>query len=190
MANELPPFQSLAGHLLIATQDEAGTFFYKTVILITHHTEQDGAVGYVINRDIKTVSLKDVFKHRDISSISPKLSLKNGGPVDLGHGIVLHTDDYKTIDTKQIANHLAITETQQILDDISDQICPHHFMILIGKSAWAPGQLEEEIMSNMWIVADPTIELVFQVPDNKKWQEALATLKIDSNLWTNHAGKA
>jgi len=189
MVKELPPFESFAGQLLISAQNDAGDFFNKSVLLITEHSAEGGAVGYLLNRPMQNISVQEIFKDRDVSSLGV-LNLKNGGPVDVMHGAVLHTDEYKTMDSHMLSHNLALTETQQILDDIAQQCGPHHFLIFIGKSAWAPGQLEEEIMGNIWITAPYSFDIVFNVPDNKKWQEALATLKIDANLLANRAGKA
>lgn len=190
MVKTLPPFQSFAGQFMISAQNEAGQFFNRAVVLITKHTEKDGAEGYIINQPFTSLSPQEIFKKRPIEHLGKDFHLMRGGPVDLGHGAILHTHDYHVLDTHPIHNNLAITETQQVLDDISNQVGPHHFLALVGKSVWAPGQLEEEIMGNMWIPAPFSFNIIFFTPDNKKWQEALATLKIDSNLLTNQAGKA
>lgn len=181
---------ALTGRLLVATQDGAEHFFNKTVVLITAHSGATGTVGYIINRLFTSLKPEEVFKHRDISRIQSNIQLMCGGPVDLGHGIVLHSDEYQTTDTVLLENHLALTETQQILDDIANQEGPEHFLILIGKATWAPGQLEEEIMNNMWIPIPVTSDLIFQIPLEKRWQEALTTLNIDANRLANNAGKA
>ena len=190
MSEQPDNLKILTGRLLIATQDGAEHFFNKTLVLITQHAENTGAVGYVLNRPFNSLSPKEVFKHRDISRIDQNLQLMWGGPIDLGHGVVLHTNKYQTPDTVNLGQQLALTETQQILDDIAEQSGPEHFLILVGKATWAPGQLEEEIMNNMWIPIPVDYNLIFRTPDNKKWQEALATLNIDSNLLAIQPGKA
>ncbi len=189
MDNTLPPFQSFAGQFIIAAQNETGQFFDKSVILITRHSQNEGAEGYIINQPM-TLAPSEIFKKRNIAHLGTNFHLMRGGPVDMDHGAVLHSDEYHALDTKPLLNHLALTETQQILDDIADRIGPEHFLVLVGKAAWVPSQLEEEIMGNMWIPAPFSFNVLFNTPDNKKWQEALATLKIDANLLTNQAGKA
>ena len=190
MDRPLPPFQSFAGQFIVAVQNEAGQFFDRSVVLITKHTETDGAEGYIINQPFITLSPKEIFKDHDIQYLGKEFHLMRGGPVDMDHGAVLHSDEYRALDTKPLMNHLAITETQQALDDIADRSGPEHFLVLVGKAAWAPGLLEEELMGNMWIPAPFSFDVVFNIPNEKKWQEALATLKIDSNLMTSQAGKA
>ena len=190
MAEEHPPFQSFAGQLIISAQNGGGLFFDKSVLLITKHSSEEGAEGYIINRPFLSLSLKEIFQERDISSLGNDIHLMCGGPVDLKHGIVLHTDDYTTPDSVHLDNHLVLTETQQVLDDIVTQHGPKNFLILIGKAAWEAGQLEEEFMANMWISIPYSFNLVFNTENNKKWQDALATLKIDSNLLIQKAGKA
>ena len=190
MDRVLPPFQSFSGQLMIAAQHEPGQFFDKAVILITEHTAEAGAEGYVLNHPLTTLAPKEIFKERNISHLGSDFHLMQGGPVNMGRGAVLHTDDYQALDTHPLMHHLALTETQQILDDIAAQVGPKHFLVFVGKTVWAPSQLEEEIMGNMWIPAPFSFDLIFNISDNKKWQEALATLKIDANLMTSQAGKA
>ena len=190
MVRTLPPFQSLQGQLIISAQNEAGQFFNKSVILITKHTEQGGATGFVLNHPLTHLTPREVFKERDISCLGDDFHIYQGGPVDLGHGAVLHTDDYHALDSQDLFHHLLLTETQQVLDDISEGTGPKDFIVFVGKSVWERGQLEEELMGNMWILAPLHLDLIFHTPDNKKWQEALATLGIDANLLISEAGKA
>ena len=158
--------------------------------MITKHNSEEGAEGYIINRPFPSIPVKDIFKERNVSFLGPDFHLMCGGPVDLRHGTVLHTKDYETQDTKKMDVPLAFTETEQILDDIAWRQGPEHFLVLIGKAVWDVGQLEEEFMANMWISIPFSMDLVFGIEDNKKWQEALATLKIDANLLSERAGKA
>ena len=190
MARELPPFQSFANQLIISTQNGGGRFFDKSVLLITKHTSEEGAEGYIINRPFLSLPLKEIFQQRDVSALGDNFHLMCGGPVNLKYGIVLHTDDYKTPETQFFDNHLALTETQQILDDIVEHKGPNNFLILVGKAVWEAGQLEEEFMANMWISIPFSFDLLFKTEDDKKWQEALATLNIDANLLAHKAGKA
>ncbi|MBQ4472465.1 MAG: YqgE/AlgH family protein [Alphaproteobacteria bacterium] len=184
-------FQSFAGQFLIATQTDNNSLFGRCVVLITKHSKTNGAEGYIINKPLVSMSPAEVFKDRPFQFLGEDFHIYSGGPVDLDHGAVLHSTDYHALDTHQVLPDLALTETQQILDDISTQQSgPKHFIVMVGKSAWAPNQLEDEIMGNIWIPAPFSFDLMFHTPDNKKWQEALATLKIDANLLAQNAGKA
>ena len=190
MSDNFNNIDHLSGQFLIATQSGAEHFFNKSLVLITEHSPLTGSVGYVLSKPFVSLNPKEIFKERDISFLNSDFQLLWGGPIDLGHGIVLHPDSYQTPETRLLENHLALTETQQILDDISAQAGPQQFLILVGKSVWDAGQLEEEIMGNLWIPAPCSTDLIFQTPHNKKWQEALATLNINANLLTDKAGKA
>ena len=183
-------FQSFAGQFLIATHADNDSLFGHCVVLMTKHSKTQGAEGYIINKPLPAISPAEVFKERPFQFLGEDFHIYNGGPVDVGHGAVLHSTDYRALDTHPLLNDLALTETQQILDDICEQSGPKHFMVVVGKAAWAPGQLEDEIMGNMWIPAPFSFDLMFHTPDNKKWREALATLNIDANLLSDQAGKA
>ena len=167
------------------------SFYPKIVtVIITQQTERL-LYKTAVNCFEQFTFCRFLFKYLPESRfLEQKCQLMCGGPVDLKHGIVLHSDDYQVTDTKLLDNHLALTETQQILDDIANGKGPQHFLILIGKAAWEPGQLEEEFMANMWISTTSSFDLIFNTENEKKWQETLATLNIDANLLTAKAGKA
>jgi len=181
--------ESLQGKLLVAVQTEVGDFFHHSVVLLTAHTP-DFSEGLVINKPLASALQQDIL---DKLNIVPKLSVSTifqGGPVDLTHGSILHSAEYQTPDTVMITDDIALTQTQQILYDISNKKAPENFLFCVGHAVWQAHQLEEEIMGNIWIPVSTTSNLVFGLSTEKKWQDALATLKIDANRFSLIAGKA
>ena len=122
MVKKLPSFQSLAGQFIVSAHSSSGQFFDKAVVFVTRHSAENGAEGYIINHPLMTLSPKEIFKDRNINHLGADFHLMKGGPVDLDHGSVLHTDDYHALDTHPLMHHLALTETQQVLDDIEKSI--------------------------------------------------------------------
>ena len=181
--------ESLQGQLLVAVQTEVGDFFHHSVVLLTAHTP-DFAEGLVINKPLLPTLQNDIL---DKLNVEPKLAVSTifqGGPVDLTHGSILHSVEYQTPDTVMITEDIALTQTQQILQDIADQKAPEKFLFCVGHAAWQAHQLEEEIMGNIWIPIPAKAEQVFDFPPEKKWQDVLATLQIDANRFSSVAGKA
>ena len=44
---------------------------------------------------------------------------------------------------------------------------------MLGYAGWEPGQLEDEIKDNGWLVADATPKIVFELDSSAKWTAAL-----------------
>ena len=53
----------------------------------------------------------------------------------------------------------------------------------MGYAGWSPGQLEREVARNMWVVGNPTPELVFNTPADKMWNAAVRILGKDYLHW-------
>jgi len=181
--------ENLQGKLLVAIQTELGDFFHHSLVLLTTHTT-DFAEGLVLNKPLRSTVQQAILKQLDIT---PKLDITTiwqGGPVDLTHGSIIHTPEYQTQDTVMITEGIALTQTQQILQDIANQKAPEKFLFCVGHAAWQAHQLEEEIMGNIWIPVPADPDLIFETPHEKKWQDALATLHIDTTRLSLAAGKA
>jgi putative transcriptional regulator len=63
-------------------------------------------------------------------------------------------------------------------------------MLMLGYAGWGPGQVEDEIARNGWLVIDASEALVFSPDDARKWEAALRSLGIDPLLLSAAAGRA
>lgn len=157
----------LAGELLVATADKSDPRFDETVIYMVQHNEE-GAMGLVINRPMGKLKIQGA----ENEGASGEIVLHYGGPVELGKGFVLHTDEYQTHSTTSFGDGLSLTANIKILHDISEGKGPRRSLVTLGYAGWAPGQLEAEIQRGGWftIPADP--ELIFGEDWKTKWQRA------------------
>ena len=105
-------------------------------------------------------------------------------------GFVLHSTDYIKPDTVVIDDKIAISSSIDIITDIAFGTGPKENLIALGYASWAPQQLENEIVNNSWLVANPTPELVFRTKDEEKWQKAIESLGIDLTRLIAKAGHA
>ena len=51
--------------------------------------------------------------------------------------------------------------------------------IVVGCSAWAPSQLDEELAQSAWLTMDVDPALIFTVPPELMWETALRRLGTD-----------
>ena len=170
----------LTGKCLVATPSLQDEKFANSVIYICSHTES-GAMGLVLNKKIKDFSFADLAQQLPIGNVNPSLTIElyQGGPLDKVRGFVLHTTDYIKEDTVLINDEIAVSSSIDIITDIAFGIGPKDSLIALGYASWAPKQLEHEIMSNSWMVVQPTTDLVFHTNDAEKWQKAVDSLGVD-----------
>lgn len=182
----------LTGKLLIAMPGMGDTRFAHAVILLTSYSAE-GAMGLIVNKMAKGVTLSDVLEKvsREVAPGNHSIGVHFGGPVETGRGFVLHSDEYRSaMHTLVLPDGFAMTATIDVLEDIGQGKGPSKALLMLGYAGWGPGQLDREIAQNGWLNAEATPELVFEKPDDEKWEAALRSLGIDPLVLSATAGRA
>jgi putative transcriptional regulator len=183
---------NLDGKLLIAMPGIGDDNFDKSVIYMCSHTPE-GAMGLIINKPAPDLALKDLLEQLAITPSQPiELdSIHIGGPVEHGRGFVLHSRDYVAKEaTMDVTDTVGMTASLEILEDISNGNGPDQCLLALGYSGWAPGQLENEIQANGWLIGDASDDLLFETDDDAKWDAALKGLGIDARMLSAEGGRA
>lgn len=160
--------ESLRGKLLIASPTLTDPNFDRTVVLITEHNE-DGAMGLILNRPA-TASVAEAVP--DLAWAAPEDDpLHVGGPVapdgvivlaewdDPRHAVVLVEDDLGFVPGDEPAETL--------------EAAVRRARVYAGHAGWGPGQLEEEIAEDAWIVEAPRREELFSEDPEGLWASVL-----------------
>ena len=181
----------LTGKCLVATPDMDDENFANTLIYICSHGK-DGAMGFVVNRKLKDFSFTDLAVKLPLN---PNLNLDSmflyqGGPLEKIRGFVLHSSEYYKPGTLRIDNNIAISSSLDVLTDIAYGIGPKNNLIALGYSGWDPFQLEHELKNNHWLVIDAHKDLLFNTPDELKWERAIEQTGIDFSRYINIIGNA
>ena len=156
------------------------------------HSE-DGAMGLIINKPTEDLSFNDLIEQLSIKPgpQEAQTPIHFGGPVEHGRGFVLHSDDYGANEaTLEVKGGFGMTATLDILEDIAEGRGPASSILALGYAGWGPGQLEGEIQQNGWLVSEAESEIVFDLPNTKKWGAALKTLGVDPLTLSAAAGRA
>ena len=180
---------SLQGIFLLATPQMPDLRFKEQVIYLCSH-DSNGAMGLVINQP-STYSLAEIFKgaHIDFEEGDwPPIYL--GGPVEGEVAFFLYTDDYRTEHFMAVGHGLHLSRDPQILHDIARGIGPRRYLFILGYAGWAPGQLEAELSVNGWLTLPAENSILFETPDQEKWQEAAQRYGIDIALLNDQIGLA
>lgn len=182
----------LDGKLLIAMPGMGDPRFEKTVILICAHSD-DGAMGLIINRPAQDLTFANLLAQLSIplGEAGRDIRVHHGGPVERGRGFVLHSRDYRGGPaTMQIDATFGMTATLDILEALAAGDGPGQALLALGYSGWGPGQLESEILSNGWLIADAVADVVFSANDAGKWAAVLRGMGIDPVSLSATAGRA
>lgn len=180
-----------SNHFLIAMPTLSDPNFAATVTYVINHGE-DGAMGVVINQPTE-YSVADVLNSLDLSApTEPTASqpVMRGGPVEPQRGIVLHRSDSRYESSIPIDGTLTVTTSRDVLDLLSEDKGPDDFLLALGYAGWSSGQLEHEIGENSWLTCRADSRIVFDVPPERRLDEAAALLGIDLARIDPQAGHA
>ena len=192
MPKELPPFESMKGSLLVAMPQIEDIHFQKTVIYLTHHSQTDGARGIIINKPTNRITCSEILDQLKMPTTEnvdfPPVLI--GGPDHRLQGFILHTPEVSYPETQKITDDIFLTTTQEILGEIALGHRPEKYLVAVGCATWAPSQMEEEIMGNLWLSVPANKEILFDIPYDQKWEKAVSLLGFSVHQFAPKAGKA
>jgi len=183
--------KSLKHQFLISMPSMAESSFSHTVTYICEH-DAEGAMGLIINRPTD-VQLDEIFNQLDINDETRAHAsdpIYSGGPVQTDRGFILHPNDKQWESTIKIAGNISLTTSKDILAAIARDEGPQDCLVALGYAGWSPGQLEEELADNFWILAPANEDIIFNTPSEQRLNAAVAQLGISLEQLSPHIGHA
>ncbi len=184
--------QGLKGQFLIAMPGMGDPRFAKSVVYICDHSDE-GAMGVIINKPSKDIKFQELLDQLSITATTSvsDVDIYFGGPVEMGRGFVLHSNDYH-IDgsTMHAGDSVGMTATLDVIKDIARGDGPENALFALGYAGWAPSQLEGELAQNGWLTVPADQAILFDVETDDKWQAAIELLGIDPLLLSAEGGRA
>jgi putative transcriptional regulator len=180
--------ESLRGKLILASPVLRDPNFVRTVVLIAEHTEE-GAMGLVLNRPAAATVGEAV---PDLSWLAGEEEpVYVGGPVAETAVIVL-----AEFDRPELAGAIVEDDLGFIGADADDAErldgAIRRARVFAGHAGWGPGQLEDELGEEAWIVEPPLREEIFTADPEELWGSVLrrkgnryallATMPVDPSL--------
>ena len=162
--------RSVAGRLLVALPALADPNFERTVVFVLEHDE-DGALGIVLNRPTVT-SVGDVLADWVGVVASPTLVF-GGGPVEPQAvvGLALARVD-ADVAGQQGSGRIRTVDPNADPRDVAEEV--EAARLFAGYAGWAPGQLEDELASDAWLVVDAQPTDVVDDEPAALWSRVLA----------------
>ena len=147
MNYEDPAQVSLAGRLILADPSLREPSFKRSVLLLTNHSPEDGAHGYILNRPLGK-NVGDLLTEEEFSNLSG-VPVFVGGPVSseqMTFSSIRWNSNENTFDYQV---HLSAKDaTQRLLEGFTVRA-------FVGYAGWSEGQLESELKQRAWITHKP-----------------------------------
>jgi putative transcriptional regulator len=161
--------ESLRGKLILASPVLQDPNFARTVVLIAEHTD-DGAMGLVLNRPANSTVGEAV---PDLSWLSGEEEpVYVGGPVAETAVIVLAEFDEPALAGALVEGDLGFIGAEaDDPDRLGDAI--RRARVFAGHAGWGPGQLEDELAEEAWIVEPPRRDEIFTAEPGDLWAAVL-----------------
>ena len=181
----------LTHHFLVSMPQLDDGCFKDSVVYILDHSD-NGAFGVIVNHEMG-MNLEEVFSQLSISTPDPSVgntAVLHGGPVDEGHGLVLHRHGQKFETTTEFKGGISVSSSRDVLESIAKSEAPSQYLIFLGHAGWSAGQLESEISNNAWLTVEASANILFDTPLNDRRQAAGDQIGIDLNRLVGQSGHA
>ena len=173
--------------LLVSMPQMGDPNFAKAVVLLTDYTE-GGAFGLVVNRPM-TEPAWTIVKTEPPVRVDPDLKLWIGGPVDPQRTWVLMADAQGPDDEqREIVPGVLLSVSQELTLQLLQARPSTRARVIVGYSGWGPGQLDRELAASSWLVTEVDPRLIFGVPPEKMWDEAIRRLGTDPSALQTSSG--
>ena len=186
----------LTNYFLVAMPALTDPYFNRSVVYICEHNEQ-GAVGIVVNQPLKSfkVNLSEILQtivgSKNELPAPKDFPILCGGPIHPERGFVIHAPGgEKWQSSLNMNSEICVTTSKDILQAIAKQQGPKRFIFSLGYANWVAGQIEQEIINNFWLTVPASAKILFDVPFNKRWLEAMNNLGVDVNKLVYSGGHA
>jgi putative transcriptional regulator len=156
------------GRLLLAGPQLVEPTFARTVVLVLEHSG-DGAMGLVLNRPTGV----------PVGAAAPQLAgvagddahVHSGGPVQPQGIVVLAEFDDPAVAALVVLDDVGVVAAGTELDDLPGLV--RRARVFAGHAGWGPGQLDDELGREDWIVADAHRDDAFRDDAGALWPGVL-----------------
>ncbi len=172
---EFSPSSIAKGVLLVASPSLDDPNFRQAVVLVVEHGP-DGTVGLILNRSTNVLLSKAL---PDIAALrGTNHRLFAGGPVEPTRFLVLLRLKEPPADARSVFDGVYLGRKPDALEHIITQAKPTEtFRAFAGFAAWAPRQLEAEMLLGAWAILPPDSSSIFDKDPAVLWSDCLSLLQ-------------
>ena len=149
--------------------------FRQAVVLVVEHGP-GGTVGLILNRSTNVLLSKALPDITVLKGTSHRLFA--GGPVEPTRFLLLFRLKEPPADARSVFDGVYLGRTPSVLERIITQAKPTEtFRAFAGFAAWAPRQLEAEMLLGAWGILPPDSFSIFDKDPATLWQDCLSRLQ-------------
>jgi putative transcriptional regulator len=143
---EIP--QDLTGSILVAHPSLLDPNFRRTVLFISAHDPNDGALGIILNRPLDK-QVGELVNDEAPAALSD-VPVYLGGPVGKDQ-LMFAVIEWGQENGLKLNHNVRLEEANELLGQDPDAI-----RAFVGYAGWGAGQLEAEMKQNAWLIHKPT----------------------------------
>jgi len=169
------------GRILVSEPFLSDTYFRRSVVLLTEHSEE-GSVGFVLNKPVE-LTVSSILK--DFPEIDASVSI--GGPVNTNTVHYIHTLGNLIPNSVRVMKNLYWGGDFDTIKDLitKGKIKKDSIRFFLGYAGWSPNQLANELSENAWVVTELDTGTIMKSSDLNLWQDTLKNLGDKYRIWVN-----
>lgn len=162
-----------SGQILISEPFMWDSNFKRSVVLLCDHTEEEGSVGFILNKplEMRIDELVTDFPEFDAP-------VYFGGPVQTDTVHYIHAVGGLLEGSTEVAKGVHWGGDFEKLKVLirSGLIQPKDIRFFVGYSGWSEGQLQEELAIGSWVISEMHANYLFQSSPEELWKQVLSHL--------------
>jgi len=164
-----PSSRSFAGSLLVAHPNMLDPNFRRTVLFISEHDPNQGALGVIINRPIDR-PVADLVSDEPPANLA-EVPVFLGGPVGKNQ-LMFAAFEWQKGEGLKLNHNVALEKAS----DTAGQKNLVTVCAFVGYAGWGAGQLESELKQKAWLVrkANPSLLKLDRLPN--LWFDIMSSL--------------
>jgi len=170
----------LSGSILLSHPTLLDPNFFKSILFISAHSEEQGSLGVILNRPLGQTlgELDSSFQNKIFSEVP----VFEGGPVEKDKLIVAAWEWLESPSSFKLYFGIDLEKAESLrTENNSIEIA-----CFVGHSGWSPGQLEDELEENAWLVSTLDHELFSKMKQKKKiWKKTVGSINDELRLLTD-----
>jgi putative transcriptional regulator len=160
--------QNFTGQLLVAHPNMLDPNFRRSVLFISSHEANEGAIGVIINRPLdKQVS--DLLAEPAPGALAG-VPVFLGGPV-AANQLMFAAFDWEGRDSLSLNQNVDVEEAHELAERNHDAV-----RAFVGYAGWTAGQLETELRQHAWVLRKPSREALNPERLPRLWFEIMRSL--------------
>lgn len=160
--------------LLVARPTLLDPNFARTVVLLCEHDDEEGSLGFVLNRPSPSRLGEILQGDHDFEGRNDPVFL--GGPVELDKLAIVHHEEGLPGSVEVLPGVFLGGKVEDLGERVRKEDTPEGgIRFFVGYSGWGKGQLAREMEEDTWLLCPARPEWIFDPDPATLWKRVLRT---------------